>query len=91
MPALEARLRHWGYGRDALANIMAYIRDEAPIIIHIDLASRLAWTACARAVLLRCVRKQKAPGSDVGFPAWFGQLCKLAAMPATCIALGNEN
>lgn len=39
--ALRARLERWGYGAAKLADVLAYIRDEAPIIIHIDLASRL--------------------------------------------------
>jgi len=39
--ALQERLRRWGYGDGKLAEVLAYIRNEAPIIIHIDLASRL--------------------------------------------------
>eukprot|EP00928_Gymnodinium_smaydae_P082424 TRINITY_DN6576_c0_g1_i2.p1 TRINITY_DN6576_c0_g1~~TRINITY_DN6576_c0_g1_i2.p1 ORF type:complete len:641 (-),score=147.14 TRINITY_DN6576_c0_g1_i2:46-1902(-) len=38
---LERRLRSWGYKPASLARVLAYIRDEAAIIVHIDLASRL--------------------------------------------------
>lgn len=41
VPALEARLRRWGYGPGALERVLNYIRDEAAIVIHIDLANRL--------------------------------------------------
>jgi len=38
---LEERLRRWGYAPGTLAQVLSYIRDEAPIVIHIDLAARL--------------------------------------------------
>lgn len=38
---LQARLEQWGYPTDAVDQVLAYIKDEAPIIIHIDLAKRL--------------------------------------------------
>lgn len=41
LPALRKRLRQWGYDSNALARVLSYVRDEAPIIVHIDLASRL--------------------------------------------------
>jgi len=38
---LEERLRRWGYAPGTLAQVLSYIRDEAPIVIHLDLAARL--------------------------------------------------
>jgi len=38
---LQRRLAKWGYGRDTLAKVLTYIRDEAPIVIHTDLSKRL--------------------------------------------------
>eukprot|EP00931_Biecheleriopsis_adriatica_P109396 TRINITY_DN8365_c0_g1_i1.p1 TRINITY_DN8365_c0_g1~~TRINITY_DN8365_c0_g1_i1.p1 ORF type:complete len:589 (+),score=125.51 TRINITY_DN8365_c0_g1_i1:143-1909(+) len=38
---LRRRLAKYGYSQDALRRVLAYIRDEAPIIIHIDLGKRL--------------------------------------------------
>jgi hypothetical protein len=37
---LDKRLRKWGYKAGQLSQVLRYIRDEAPIIIHIDLAAR---------------------------------------------------
>mmetsp|Transcript_22777 Transcript_22777/g.43783 ORF Transcript_22777/g.43783 Transcript_22777/m.43783 type:complete len:601 (-) Transcript_22777:36-1838(-) len=41
LPALGKRLRQWGYGSNALTKVLDYVRNEAPIIVHIDLESRL--------------------------------------------------
>lgn len=38
--ALQARLKKWGYEKK-LAEVLRYVRDEAPIIIHIDLTTRI--------------------------------------------------
>lgn len=36
-PGLQRRLSKWGYSKDTLTKVLAYIRDEAPIVIHVDL------------------------------------------------------
>ncbi|CAE7603115.1 unnamed protein product [Symbiodinium natans] len=41
-PGLQRRLSKWGYGKDTLAKVLAYIRDEAPIVIHVDLVKYVA-------------------------------------------------
>lgn len=38
---LECRLRRWGHEPGKLKELLRYIRDEAPIIVHIDLPARL--------------------------------------------------
>jgi len=40
---LKERLKSWGYAQHELMQVLRYIRDEAPIIIHVDLATRLDW------------------------------------------------
>lgn len=39
--SLAKRLKEWGYPDNALQQVLDYIRHEAPIIVHIDLTSRI--------------------------------------------------
>jgi len=39
--ALDKRLQQWGYKPGQLSEVLAYIKNEAPIIIHIDLAAKV--------------------------------------------------
>ncbi|CAE7305756.1 unnamed protein product [Symbiodinium sp. CCMP2592] len=36
-PGLQRPDSRWGYSKDTLTKVLAYIRDEAPIVIHVDL------------------------------------------------------
>ena len=42
MPRLLARLLRWGYDRHDLHELLRYIRDDAPLIVHVDLPKTLA-------------------------------------------------